>query len=127
MNKTILLLMALQHVVLQPQRGGCCLRQLVERIRASISPKYLSRFDHMLVYERMAVVSALSQSGSCGSCREHLPFKKASLVRRRTDQVHRCPICGCFLYAPPADWAPLALEHPWLVTLSKQSGMPHAV
>lgn len=111
MNKAILLLLLLQQLTLQPPRSkGAGRRKRIKRLRSLISHRHLLRFDHMLLYERMAVIATLSPSNSCGSCRTKLPSARASIVRRHPDRVHTCPLCGCFLYAPPADWEPFGAE-----------------
>ncbi len=72
----------------------------IKELRAAIPLELLRLFDRAIEHGREAI-ARVSESGACGGCHLMLPSGMAAKVRVLTDEVHKCPYCGRFLYFCP--------------------------
>ncbi len=97
MNKSLLLLIQLQRLILE---GSEKTKGRIDCLRSYIPSEHLIRFDGLLANGRPAV-AMMTKSRVCGSCRFRLSERASWIVRRARDQIHTCRYCGCFLYTHP--------------------------
>jgi len=96
MNKTLLLLIQLQNLILGNDGDLSAVSGRIECLRSYLPETYLSKFDRLLRRRRLAV-AALTDSGTCGNCCSSLPIGDSIAIRRERNVVHACRQCGCFL------------------------------
>lgn len=94
MNKTVILLIQLQNLVLGLDAS---LNGRINCLRSYIPREHLDRFDALL-HKGRPPVAALTAAGRCSGCRLPVPPRLWWMIRRSRNQIHVCRYCGCFIY-----------------------------
>lgn len=113
MNKTLMLLIQLQNLMLRSDGDIRNVDGRIACLRAYLPTSCLEEFDRLLNGGRLPV-AVLTDMSMCGNCRSPLSPRKSVVLREERNQLHSCQFCGCFLYSPvaSADWKVLTEAGP---------------
>jgi predicted nucleic acid-binding Zn-ribbon protein len=103
MHKALQNMLQLQALLRQPavpRRLQRVQEAEIKKVRHRLPADLRRHFEHLLHHGR-SPVAALTESGVCGNCHLKLTPSQVLHIHWATEQIHSCPHCGCFLYAPP--------------------------
>lgn len=106
MNQTVVTILRLQQHSSSTRGRGLSQKQ-IDELRATLPSNVLRRLDYLAQRGR-GPIAILSDADACGCCHMRLPHGVGLEIRGMPEDIHNCPYCGCFLYAPISPEAPAA-------------------
>ncbi len=97
-NRHLTELIQLQKMTGQLESEAARVPRKIRELRAAMPPELLRAFDRAMDHGR-APVARITETGACGSCHLRLPSGVAPSFLIESEQIHKCPNCGCFLYS----------------------------